>query len=149
MKSFRIFIESSPTQQSALRILKSKSGKMFVGKMSNSKATKWKKEFIAKCLSHRPEKPYDFPLEVTIGFEYDYLKKHSASERKQILPKETRPDLDNLEKMVLDALVEAGFMVDDSLVAIKHSHKLFTGCPSITIDMARFTWYTYNPSTNE
>jgi len=122
---------------------------MFVGKMSNSKATHWKREFIALASKHKPASPYDFALEVTIGFEYDYLKKHTASERKQILPKETRPDLDNLEKMVLDALVEAGFMVDDSLVAIKHSHKIYTGCSCISVDISRFSWYTYNPPTNE
>ena len=47
------------------------------------------------------------------------------------------------------ALVEAGFMTDDSIVAIKHSHKIFTGCNCISIDISRFTWYTYNSPTNE
>lgn len=149
MKSFKVFIRQAPTQQGSLRILKNKAGKMFVGKMSNSKASQWKRDFIAMISQYKPSVPYDFPLEITIGFEYDYLKKHTAIERKQILPKNTRPDLDNLEKMVLDALVEAGFMTDDSLVAIKHSHKIFTGCNCISIDMSRFTWYTYNSSTNE
>lgn len=149
MKNFKIFISPAPTHQGSLRILKNKAGRMFVGKMSNSKATHWMKEFIAQASKHKPSEPYNFPLEVTIGFEYDYLKKHKASDRKQILPKETRPDLDNLEKMVLDSLVKAGFMVDDSLVAIKHSHKIYTGCNCISIDISRFSWYTYNPSTHE
>jgi Holliday junction resolvase RusA-like endonuclease len=140
MKSITVYIEPSPTQQSALRILKNKAGKMFVGKMASSKASKWKKEFIAKILKDRPEKPYDFPLEVEIGFEYRFLKKHDHS-LNEIIPKTTRPDLDNLEKMVLDSLVEAGYMTDDSLVCSKKSYKLFSPSgPRIVIDISRCPW---------
>ena len=139
MKRITVYIEPSPTQQSALRILKNKAGKMFVGKMSSSKASKWKKEFIAKVLNDRPDKPYDFPLYVEITFEYPFLKKHKGET--DVLPKTTRPDLDNLEKMVLDGLVEAGYMVDDSLVCSKHTHKLFSVAgPRILIDITRCSW---------
>jgi len=139
MKRITVYIEPSPTQQSALRILKNKAGKMFVGKMSSSKASKWKKEFIAKVMKDRPDKPYDFPLYVEITFEYPFLKKHKGEV--DILPKTTRPDLDNLEKMVLDGLVEAGYMVDDSLVCSKHTHKLFSVAgPRILIDITRCSW---------
>jgi Holliday junction resolvase RusA-like endonuclease len=139
MKNITVYIEPSPTQQSALRILKNKAGKMFVGKMSSSKASKWKKEFIAKVLKDRPDKPYDFPLYVEITFEYPFLKKHKGEV--DVLPKTTRPDLDNLEKMVLDGLVEAGYMVDDSLVCSKHTHKLFSvSGPRILIDISRCSW---------
>lgn len=139
MKNIIVYIEPSPTQQSALRILKNKAGKMFVGKMASSKASKWKKEFIEKVSKHKPDKPYDFPLCVEITFEYPFLKKHKGET--DVLPKTTRPDLDNLEKMVLDGLVDAGFMVDDSLVCTKQSHKLFsTTGPRISIDISRCSW---------
>ena len=112
---------------------------MFVGKMASSKASMWKKEFIAKILKDRPSKPYDFPLYVEITFEYPFLKKHKGEV--DVLPKTTRPDLDNLEKMVLDGLVEAGYMVDDSLVCSKHTHKLFSVAgPRILIDITRCSW---------
>lgn len=139
MKRITVYIEPSPTHQSALRILKNKAGKMFVGKMSSSKASRWKKEFIAKVLKDRPDKPYNFPLYVEITFEYPFLKKHKGEV--DILPKTTRPDLDNLEKMVLDGLVDAGYMVDDSLVCSKHTHKLFSvSGPRILIDITRCSW---------
>jgi Holliday junction resolvase RusA-like endonuclease len=141
MLSFVVFIEPSPTQQGALRILKNKAGRMFVGKMSSSKASKWKREFIAKVRQHAPAVPLDCPLEIEIGFEYPFLKKHKDDDLDGIIAKTTRPDLDNLEKMVLDGLVEAGVMKDDALVCSKRSHKLFSSeGPRITIDISLCTW---------
>ena len=141
MLSFTVFIEPSPTQQGALRILKYKAGRMFVGKMSSSKASKWKKAFVEQVRKHAPEQPLDCPIEIEIGFEYAFLKKHKDEDMDGIIAKTTRPDLDNLEKMVLDGLVEAGIMKDDSLVCSKRSHKLFSSAgPRITIDISRCTW---------
>lgn len=140
MISFTIIIDPSPTHQSALRVLKNKQGKMFVGKMANSKATQWKKEFMYKANAHKPAKPLDCPLEVTINFKYPYLQKHTKADKMCPLPKTTRPDLDNLEKMVLDSLAECGFMTDDSLVVKKHSSKMFSDCSSISIDIKPFVW---------
>lgn len=141
MLSFTIYIEPSPTQQGSLRILKNKAGRMFVGKMSSSKASKWKKEFVSKAKVHAPAQPYDFAIEIEIGFEYPFLKKHKDEDLDGIIAKTTRPDLDNLEKMVLDGLVEAGILKDDALVCTKRSHKFFSNAgPRITIDISRCTW---------
>jgi Holliday junction resolvase RusA-like endonuclease len=140
MINFTIIIDPSPTHQSALRVLKNKQGKMFVGKMANSKATKWKQEFMYKANAHKPAKPYDCPLEVTIDFHYAYLKRFTNAQKKGTFPKTTRPDLDNLEKMVLDSLTECGFMVDDSLVVKKHSSKMFADSSKIAIDIKPFLW---------
>jgi Holliday junction resolvase RusA-like endonuclease len=140
MINFTIIIDPSPTHQSALRVLKNKQGKMFIGKMGNSKATKWKQEFMYKAKAYKPDKPFDCPLEVTINFQYAYLKKHTKSEKGSLLFKTTRPDLDNLEKMVLDSLTECGFMVDDSLVVVKKSSKTFWNFSQISIDIKPLVW---------
>lgn len=140
MINFTIKIDPSPTHQSALRVLKNKQGKMFVGKMANSKATKWKQEFMYKANAHKPAKPLDCPIEITIDFTYPYLKKHTKAEKARTFPKTTRPDLDNLEKMVLDSLTQCGFMVDDSLVVKKHSSKMFSDSSFIAIDIKPYLW---------
>jgi Holliday junction resolvase RusA-like endonuclease len=117
--NIRVPVSPPPTHQAALRILKNrKTGAMFVGKMSNSKASKWAKDFEKWLLHWTPPKPIDGPLLVSVNFAYPLLAKHRRYNGGATIveAKITRPDCDNLVKSVLDCLVRAKYIVDDSNV---------------------------------
>jgi Holliday junction resolvase RusA-like endonuclease len=125
-------IEPPPTHQAALRILKSKAtGKMFVGKMAKSSAKKWSNAFTLLAKAAWKGKPpvEEVPLSVTVVFMYPKLK--SAKEDWAL--KITRPDLDNLAKSTLDALTDAGWWKDDSLICDLRLVKAHGPTPSVMV----------------
>lgn len=60
---------------------------------------------------YKPEKPLDGPITTSIILSY-----HKKGVTGGVEPKTTRPDADNLEKVINDALVAAGIIQDDSLI---------------------------------
>ena len=126
--NIRVPVEPPPTHQAALRILKNKStGSMFVGKMSKSNAVQWMKTFQSWLVKWRPAEPIGGPLRVSVNFGYAPLEKHKRKHggATVIEAKITRPDCDNLVKMVLDCLVKSGYIVDDSNVTALSVTKWF------------------------
>ena len=81
------------THQAALRILKTKDGRQFVGKMKGSKAKN---------------------VQVVFGLFYKSCKSRPC---KDIQWKTTKPDADNVVKTMLDCLVEEGYIATDQQVA--------------------------------
>ena len=122
MINLRIPIDPPPTHQAALRILKNSSGNMFVGKQSNSKAAKWAKQFATSLKNYKPSSPLDGAVRLTVTFAYPLLKKHDG--KREVLAKITRPDCDNLVKIVLDVLVKEGFILDDSRIVFLNIYKV-------------------------
>lgn len=109
---------------------------MFVGKPSSSKLKKWMTEFEMKVRQGGiPFSPLDGPLEAHISFRFPYLKSTPKLmvQSKMSFYKPTRPDLDNLEKAVLDSLTRMKVIVDDSNVVLKTSEKLHCSEPGIYI----------------
>lgn len=66
-----------------------------------------------------PKAPFSGAVALTLIWTY-------PGPRNVVRIKETRPDLDNLSKLAIDALVKANFIVDDALVADFRTRK-FTG----------------------
>ena len=54
---------------------------------------------------------------------------HSKVKKRNGELKITRPDLDNLNKIIQDSLVREGFLKDDAQVAILKSYKVWTDRP--------------------
>lgn len=114
------------THQSALRILKNKnSGKMFVGKMSNSKASKYKKALtlamkeamLSKDKEIRSLLPIKNHVKVAMLFSFPAPKSRAKLFKDtQSIPMVVKPDWDNLAKIPFDCLVDAGILVDDNLI---------------------------------
>lgn len=100
---------------------------MFVGKMANSKATKWMKLFQSHLVKWRPEKPIGGPLRVSVNFAYAMLEKHKRKHGGATIieAKTTRPDVDNLVKIVLDCLVKSGYIIEDSIISTLSVTKWF------------------------
>jgi Holliday junction resolvase RusA-like endonuclease len=120
MSLFHIAIEPPPTHQAALRILKAKDGRQFIGKMAKSSAKKWSVEATRLMSAARGNSvSFDKPVQVGIVFIYPHTKESKRTADKtgaDVVIKSTRPDLDNLAKSVLDALVDSGWLKDDSLI---------------------------------
>jgi len=128
-------IPTKATHQSSLRIMRRKSGQMFVGKFAKSAIKGWIEEFKLKIRKHRPAKPWDCPTEVNIEFKFPWNK---STPQKYLLKEEwktTRPDLDNMEKVVLDSLTDEGFLVDDSIICLKTTSKKHSSTPKILIKL--------------
>lgn len=67
---------------------------------------------LVRALSGRqPRKTYDTPIELSVTWLFPNTKKSKDGERKA-----TRPDLDNLQKLLQDIMCKLGYYKDDSLI---------------------------------
>lgn len=118
--SFKIkCIPPKHTAQGSSTILKNfKTGKFFIGKKSNSNATRAKNELIALIAPYAPEKPLEGPLELVVHWRYPW--RTSEPKKNRIIGFkycDTKPDVDNLTKQLADILTRLGFWLDDAQVA--------------------------------
>lgn len=104
-------VQGSPKGQP--RVKRSRSGGVFTPPI----AKEWKEAVILAASKFLPPKALDCPLRTTIVFFFPrpqrLMSKNSPAGN---IPHTTKPDKDNLEKTVLDALTEAGMWRDDSIV---------------------------------
>ena len=94
--------------------------------------------FLAALLQpHQPAEPLTGAVEFRATWVFPYRK----SEPKRVtaagayIPHTTRPDLDNLEKGLLDALTRLRFWEDDSQVAQKKTVKAWGPHPFLEINL--------------
>jgi Holliday junction resolvase RusA-like endonuclease len=131
------FIPCNPpksTAQGSSRIMKRRDGTQFVGRFANSKATKAKANLLTLLHPHRPETPLEGPLELVVGWAYPWRKSEPKKNRVDGFKWcDTRPDVDNLAKMLLDAMTTAGFWNDDSQIASLCFEKTWSDKPGIKI----------------
>lgn len=130
-------IPTKATHQSSLRIMKSKSGRMFVGKFAKSGINSWIKEFEYSITKYKPPVPWDCPVQILIEFRFPWNKSTPKKYLNREEWKTTRPDLDNMEKVVLDSLTRTGFIVDDSIICHKTTSKKHSNHPGIFIKITQ------------
>lgn len=82
------------------------------------KVSEWEDKVKAVAREHF-ERPLDGPVALTLTF---HMKRPKTRRNDTYVP--TTPDLDNLEKAILDGLNEVAYE-DDRLVAVKSSQKLY------------------------
>ena len=133
--SFRIdCIPPKSTHQASLRIMKRRDGSQFVGKMENSKGAQVKRDLISLLAEHRPAEPFAGPVHLDIDWTYPWRK--SEPKRNRITGArwcDTRPDCDNLAKMLIDCMTRLGFWGDDSQVARLTFSKWWADRPGIEV----------------
>lgn len=81
--------------------------------------------------------PFDCPLDVSITFTFPPPKSWSKAQKALFksgvrMYKDTKPDLDNLEKIVFDSM-QGIVYINDSRVCEKRSRKVYGDIPSIVI----------------
>lgn len=72
------------------------------------------------------------PYSVTIAYNYKATKKVAKKMDElaiSLYPKTTKPDIDNLGKMILDVLTEVGFLKDDSMIYSYRTTKMYSTDP--------------------
>ena len=101
-----------------------------------------KADLLAVVRDNAPEKPFICPLRVDITFYFARPKSHYrtgkyAGELKPGMPlwHTKRPDRDNLDKFILDAL-DGIFWLDDSIVCDGRLRKLYDGRPRTEIEIS-------------
>jgi len=94
---------------------------------------KAKAELIKHLLPFKPAKPYEGPIELDVVWLFPKGKSHKAGEWRI-----TKPDTDNLEKMLKDCMTEVGFWNDDAQVVKETVQKKWADEPTgidITIEI--------------
>ena len=91
------------------------------------------KHFYAACLKmHRPPEPIKEAVALTVNFYYPVKKPHKCGE-----PKVTRPDTDNLIKLVKDVMTDLGYWVDDSQIVCEHVTKSYSDPSGVRVRIQR------------
>lgn len=75
---------------------------------------------------YRPKKPYETGLGLHVRWQFPQGR-HKEGYRT------TRPDTDNLQKLLKDVMTASGFWKDDALVAVEHVEKVWRERPGIYV----------------
>lgn len=102
-------------QQKGVRVVHGKP--MFYEKNEVKEA---RRIFAAALMPYAPEQPLDSPVRLVCDW-YFFSKSHKANTWRT-----TRPDTDNLQKLVKDVMTDCGFWLDDSQVCWETVRKKWT-----------------------
>lgn len=134
---FRVGLEPiRTTHQTDLRILKTRDGRQFIGKMSKSKVKKWGETFALLVRRHKPDVPISGPLWLRLVFAFPLNK----GDKGKGGPHHVRPDWDNLPKTVCDILTREGFWHDDGQIVIGQVVKVRSRHPFIGVKVSQAPW---------
>lgn len=87
-----------------------------------------KQKLMAHLAKHRPQERYETGIRLTTWWCFPGGGKHRDGEYRT-----TKPDTDNLQKMLKDCMTECGFWKDDALVASELAEKFWADIPGIFI----------------
>lgn len=87
-----------------------------------------KSKLIAYLSKHVPERPYSSSVRLLVKWLFPVTGKHFDGEYK-----DSKPDTDNLQKMLKDCMTQSGYWKDDALVASEIVEKFWANVPGIYI----------------
>jgi Holliday junction resolvase RusA-like endonuclease len=95
---------------------------------------------MALLLPHRPAEPFTGPLRVEIRWRFPYRKTERGGviKRGWAIPHDTRPDLDNLAKGLLDAMTRLQFWRDDAQIYSLELNKNRGPEPQIKVRLSEY-----------
>ena len=92
-----------------------------------------KKLLMGHLMANRPDEPIEGPVSLTTLWLFPKGKSHKDGEWRV-----TRPDTDNLQKMLKDCMTKTGFWIDDAQVVSEKVEKKWSADPTgIYIELRR------------
>ncbi len=89
-----------------------------------------KAELMANLRLHSPKAPMEGALELVTVWRFPKGKSHKDGEWRV-----TRPDTDNLQKMLKDCMTKCGYWLDDAQVVRETAEKRWAEIPGIDIQI--------------
>ena len=86
-----------------------------------------RQKLIGHLAGHRPEQPFDQGIRLMVKWCFP-KGKHADGEYRI-----TKPDTDNLQKLLKDCMTACGFWKDDALVAAEMAEKFWAEIPGIYV----------------
>lgn len=83
--------------------------------------------------AHKPDTPLDGAVVLKVDFLFPRGKAHKDNE-----PKTTKPDTDNMVKLLKDCMTKKGFWHDDAQVAVELVRKWWSSEPGTLVEVAGF-----------
>lgn len=114
-------------QQKGERVIL-KNGKPVILHYKKDNVERGEAEFIHELRPHRPPTPYERPLRLVICFYFDIKRRKLWGSYK-----DTRPDLDNYAKTLIDSLGACGYFRDDAQIVDLRLVKYYAEKASIYI----------------
>lgn len=87
-----------------------------------------RQKLMAHLAKHKPEKRYEHGVRLIVKWLFPLTGRHGDGEYKT-----TRPDTDNLQKLLKDCMTACGFWADDALVASEICEKFWAAHPGIYV----------------
>ena len=84
----------------------------------------------AHLAPHRPQKPLEGPIYLVVRWGFPATETHPANTWKT-----TRPDTDNLQKILKDEMTKLGFWHDDAQVCGELITKFYAKIPGIAVNV--------------
>lgn len=92
-------------------------------------SAKDKRDFLMQCIGHKPPKPWAGPIMMSIIFAFHrpkkYIDKYGIPVANAPYWKSTKPDVDNMTKLVLDSMQET-FFFDDAQICSISATKIYS-----------------------
>lgn len=85
-------------------------------------------KLMAHLAKHKPYKKYECGVRLTVKWCFPVKGKHKDGEYKT-----TKPDTDNLQKLLKDCMTDCGFWKDDALVASEITEKFYANVTGIYV----------------
>jgi len=104
-----------------------------------AKCAHWKRKFAMLAAQQRPAKPLDDELKISFIFKFPLRKKDKGVEKL----KKSKPDVDNLFKLPIDALNESGWFTDDQRVSVVSGVKIHSKNPGILMKIELASMYDF------
>jgi Holliday junction resolvase RusA-like endonuclease len=148
MPPISFFVPGQPKGQPRPRAFARKIGNKFVARVFEAgTAESWKSSVAGAAVLHRLPVSMVGPVRVALTFVFPRPKKHfKANNPAKGLRDDaphfqiSKPDVDNLEKAVLDAITQlGGFWKDDSQVASIHTRKTYGETPGCMVVIRELT----------
>lgn len=107
------------------------------------KAVQAEKTWWALLQPHAPIAPFDGPVSLSVHLTYPWRKteKKRVIREYSMMPIETRPDVENVFKMLGDVMTTLQFFHDDSQIAVLTISKHYGDRPGIGVSMTSIGGY--------